>query len=177
MYSTVRWICVFSLVLMLTRVYVVVASDVCRDLVLYDTPKHNPFRELLPLTHQHPVLLHIIIAMSALHMSNACQKALPCSRLPPAQRSEYYEDALTAKQRALLLLKFAIDNPATLDIDVTLAVVLLFIEFELIDSGKDDWKHHIDGARAITGSFYGPGLCMQTGMSTLRACLISNCMV
>ena len=51
-----------------------VASDVCRNLVLYDTPHLNPFRELIPLTRQDPILLQIIVANSALHMFNASQK-------------------------------------------------------------------------------------------------------
>ncbi|KAI9742851.1 MAG: hypothetical protein M1818_003580 [Claussenomyces sp. TS43310] len=148
------------------------ASDVCGDFVLYDMPKHNPFRELIPLTHQHPVLLHIIIANSALHMSNACQKSFaldaagfplrhrtslpgsPCSSSSAMQQLEYHNDALAAKQRALHLLKTALTSISSADIDVTLAVVLLFIEFELIDSGRDNWRYHINGARSIIATLF-----------------------
>lgn len=182
-------------VLIPTNVRNIVASNVCKDLVLYDIPKHNPFRELIPLTHQHPVLLQIIIANSALHMSNACQKSLvldttafslrhrtsllgsPCSSSSAIQQPESFNDALAAKQRALYLLKSALTSIAAVDIDVTLAVVLLFIEFELIDSGRDDWRYHINGAGMIIETLCGSNISTQTAMSPLRSCLISNCLV
>ncbi len=174
----------------------VVASDVCRDLVLYDIPKHNPFRNLIPLTRQHPLLLQIIIANSALHISNASQKSLvwdnttafpprhytsllrsPCSRYSAIQHPESYSDALAAKQRALYLLKSALTSIGAADIDVALAVVLLFIEFELIDSGRDNWRHHTDGARTIIESWYGSNISARNAITPLRSCLISNCLV
>ena len=179
----------------LINVRIIVASDVCRDLVLYDIPKHNPFRELIPLTHEHPVLLQIIIANSALHMSNASQKSLlldtpafplrhstslmtsPPSSSSAIQQPDSYNDALAAKQRALYLLKSALTSIASADIDVTLAVVLLFVEFELIDSGRDNWRHHINGARTIIQTLCGSNISTQTTMSPLRSCLISNCLV
>ncbi|KAL9620364.1 MAG: hypothetical protein Q9160_005064 [Pyrenula sp. 1 TL-2023] len=163
------------------------ASDVCRDLVLYDIPKYNPFRELIPLTHRYPVLLQIIIANSALHMSNACQKPLildtiafpVCHRtsLPGSPRSSssvvqqpgFYHDALAAKQQALYLLKSALNTIATADTDVILAVVLLFVEFELLDTGRDNWRHHINGARTIIETLYGSNISMQGAMSPLRS--------
>ena len=149
------------------------------------------------MTHQHPVLLQIIIANSALHMFNACQRsilnldtpAFPSLRhrkcllvSPPAsQQLESYNDALRAKQRALHLLKSALsrmDFVDFVDIDVTLAVVLLFIEFELIDSGRDNWRYHTNGARTIIETLCGSNISTaQSAMSPLRSCLISNCLV
>lgn len=165
----------------LIHIGAIVGSDVCSDLVLYDLPQHNPFRDLIPLTHGHPMLLHIIVANSALHMSNACQKPLllaspdMASVLNPP--TEAYRDALAAKQRALLLLRTALASMASVDVDITLAVVLLFIEFELIDSGRDDWRHHIHGARTIIERLCGSAASPPTAMSPLRRCLISNCLM
>jgi hypothetical protein len=181
--------------LTLIDVHIIVASNVCGDFVLYDIPKHNPFRELIPLTHQHPILLQIIVANAALHMSNACQKSLllsttpsplrhraalptpPSSSSSAIQQSESYNDALAAKQHALHLLKSALTRITSVDIDVTLAVVLLFIEFELIDSGRDNWRHHINGARTIIETLCRSHISAQNVMSPLRSCLISNCLV
>ena len=149
------------------------------------------------MTQQHPVLLQIIIANSALHMSNAYQKSIvldnttalpsrhntnspdsPSSGSTTSQElSQPYGDALAAKQRALYLLKSALTNLDSVDIDVTLAVVLLFIEFELIDSGRDNWKHHIQGARTIIETLNRSPTPKETTMSPLRSCLIANCMV
>lgn len=194
-YSTVGHRHLSSPSLILMHVSMIVASDVCGDLVLYDIPKHNPFRELIPLTHQYPILLQIIIANSALHLSNACQKSLASdmttsplrhrtrllglrySGSSGTQQQESYHDALIAKQRALSLLKYALTSIASVDIDVTLAVVLLFIEFELIDSGRDNWRYHINGARTIIKTLCASNISTQTAMSPLRSCLISNCLV
>jgi Fungal specific transcription factor domain len=180
---------------LLIKAYVSVASEVCKDLVIYDVPKHNPFYDLIPLTKQHEVLLHIIIANSALHMSNASQKllisdmtAFPVQYRPNTldstsssssiiQRPKSYRDALAAKQRALHLLNSALNDMPSADIDVTLAVVLLFIEFELIDSGKDNWRRHVNGARTIIDILLGSNKLAHTAMSSLRSCLISNCLV
>lgn len=62
-------------------------------------------------------------------------------------------------------------------IDITLAVVLLFIEFELIDSGRDNWRYRINGARTIIETLCRSHVSTQTAMSPLRSCLISNCLV
>ena len=172
-----------------------VANEVCKDLVIYDVPNHNPFYDLIPLTKQHEVLLHIIVANSALHMSNASQQLLisdtttfPLKSFPnrlgstslgssTTQRPKSYRDALSAKQRALRLLNSALNDMASADIDVTLAAVLLFIEFELIDSGKDNWRSHINGARTLIDMLGGSDESTHTTMSPLRSCLISNFLV
>lgn len=65
----------------------------------------------------------------------------------------------------------------SLDIDVTLAVVLLFIEFELLESARDNWAHHINGARTIIESMCGTEISMQMPMTPLRSFLGSNCLM
>lgn len=172
-----------------------VASDVCRDLVLYDIPKQNSFRELIPMAQKYPALLQIIIANSALHTSNTWQKNLNSdsrthhlrhsagvvdSSFPKSSTASpaiYYNHALSAKQQALHLLRLDLTHGEPEDVDVTLAVVLLFIEFALLDSGRDDWRYHVKGARTIIETFCGPSISKQMTMSPLRSCLISNCMV
>jgi hypothetical protein len=46
--------------------------------------------------------------------------------------------ALEAKGRALYLLQTILASGTPIKPDVTLAVILLFIEFELLDSGRDN---------------------------------------
>ena len=64
-----------------------------------------------------------------------------------------------------------------MDLDVILAVILLFVEFELLNSGRDDWIHHIDGARKIIEKLCGSNVIPARTMSPLRRCLVSNCLV
>lgn len=110
----------------------------------------------------HPFLLHIIIATSAVHMSNISQpklKALPPSRMDAAHYIQHlrttdrmsrkaFLDSLVAKQRAFHLLQVALKNPDQ-DGGVLLAAVLFFVNFELIDLGKDVWLHHMHYACRI----------------------------
>ena len=127
-------------------------------------------------------------------MSNACQNFLvieaqdpplchstssadsPCSGSSALQRKTYH-DALAAKQRALRLLKSVLSSIDSVNLDVVLAVVLLFVQFELIDSGRDKWRYHINGARTIIETLLESGLSTQVAMSPLRSCLVSNCLV
>ncbi|KAI4854657.1 hypothetical protein E4T44_00009 [Aureobasidium sp. EXF-8845] len=161
------------------------ASDVCKDLVLYDSTQQNPFCDLVPLTQQHPLLLQIIIANSALHVFNSArkhmksndrgsEKSLQCRNL---LISRPYFDHLTAKHRALNMLRNALIDLDITDSDVILAVMILFVELELLDSGRNNWKHHIEGARTIIAILCKPHLPEDLPISRLRSCLISNWMV
>lgn len=169
-----------------------VASNVCRDLVLYDVPYDNPFRELLPMTVQNPSLLDIIIANSALHMRNASEMCFITAPPSPncgfsgfpllpngftSSHADLYSHALFSKHRALASLNSALSNMDMKDLDVMLAIVLLFVQFELMDTGENDWKHHIRGARSLIHMAYRSRGGSDTRMSTLRRCLISNCLV
>ncbi|EEU40568.1 uncharacterized protein NECHADRAFT_34199 [Fusarium vanettenii 77-13-4] len=171
------------------------ATDVCRDLVVYDIPNHNPFHDLIPMAYQHPILLQAIIASSALHMSNACQRSSRSSSISTTMtstqsstsslsmgpsmtsRPETFHDALKAKQQALCLLKSTLKDIASADVDVILAVVLFLIGFELIDSGRGSWMFHINGARPIIEKLMASGLGTETALSPLRSWLMSNCLV
>ncbi|KEQ96336.1 hypothetical protein AUEXF2481DRAFT_38590 [Aureobasidium subglaciale EXF-2481] len=154
------------------------AGNVCRNLVLYDSPKQNPFRNLIPLIHQFPVLGQIIIATSALHMFNSSQTHSQ-ERKPLIDRAGFnpYLDALTTKQRALKMLRHAVLEGTSGAADVVLAVMILFIEFELMDFGRSDWKHHIEGARTVIRGLCRARLSGTQTTSPIRSCLISNWMV
>ena len=86
-------------------------------------------------------------------------------------------DALTSKQIALRLLRQALKDMQSIDMDIILASMLLFIEFELIDSGKDDWRLHMNGARSLIDSLPLSYDMNTSGMSPMRICLVSNCLV
>ncbi|KAI4723782.1 hypothetical protein E4T49_08491 [Aureobasidium sp. EXF-10728] len=155
-------------------------SDVCPNLVLYDGPLQNPFRELIPLTHQNPILLQIVIANSALHMSNASQRSSrsldsnvrACLQTCNHESTGRLRDALVAKQRALVMLNHALANPNYSTIDIILAVMVLFIEFELMDSGRNDWRHHIEGVRAMIKAICDTDPWDRLTVGSVRACLV-----
>lgn len=163
--------------------------------MLYDTPNGNPFRDPLSMTQAHPMLLHIIVAIAALYMSNAShnpasndvttsshgtdQGAMRSSqsRWSVVRGRKPYEDALAAKQRAIRSLRHTLMDKSHVHTDATLATVLLFTEFELWDSGRDTWAHHIKGAQDIIEALWRPELSQDLPMSPLRSCLISTSLV
>lgn len=166
-----------------------VADRVCRDLAAHDGPDCNPFRELIPLAVSHPFLLHIIIATSAVHMSNVAHPkitALPPSltdteaylqhlRTTEGVSRRAFLDSLVAKQKAIRDLRVVLQSPEKADSGVLLAAVLFFVNFELIDLGRGGWKTHLHGARRILNLLIpedGPG--RSASRTVLHDCIISD---
>lgn len=108
----------------------------------------------MPLTRAQPLLQHIIVAASAAHMSNLLRPPMYPMAQPDGvitypnagQASKRaLKDALVAKHKALRLMHTAVQNIATVGVDVVLAAALFFINVELIESGKHGWKAHLEG--------------------------------
>lgn len=145
-----------------------------------DIPERNPFRSLLPLTKNNPLLQNVIVAASAAHMSN-----LVCPSLPPLVQSDVpvspadsnrvsnkaWQDSLVAKHRALRLMHSALQNIDSSGVDVVLAAVLFFINVELIESGKHGWKAHLEGAANLM-NLLGP---TDASIRELRDYMLSDC--
>lgn len=138
--------------------------------MLYDVPHRNPFRDLVPLAVAYPSLLHIMIANAALHMS------MTGKRDRVQAFAAHHVVALAAKQHALEALNRALSHMSLADIDAILGIVLLFVEFDLISSGSNDWRQHVHGTRPLVKMIYEPG-STGTTMTPLRRCLVSNCLV
>ena len=113
-------------------------SNFVKELVIYDVPDQNPVRQLLRYSREYPVLLQVIVATSAHHLYN----------ISPSQ-TFVLRDALSSKGRALELLKDALSNIGLFDVNIMLAVVMLLIYFEWIQSGKNTWRIHLEGAKSL----------------------------
>ncbi|KAI0965839.1 fungal-specific transcription factor domain-containing protein [Xylaria arbuscula] len=137
------------------------ASRFCKDLVVHDSAERgtNPFRELIPMSQAYSYLQHIIIAVSAVHYYNAIRyTASEHSHVP----QKAFIDALHARQVAIRELIAVIQErqagnriESQWDQDALLATVLFFVNFTLIDSGRDDWKDHLTAAGRLL-SIHGP---------------------
>ncbi|KAI0023966.1 hypothetical protein F4780DRAFT_686423 [Xylariomycetidae sp. FL0641] len=130
------------------------ASRFCQDLVVHDSMHlgSNPFRELIPMSQANPYLQDIIVAVSALHYCHAMRHA---SALTPGCRSvanSTFIDALRARQRAIrgVIDALKAQESGSKRTEVThialLATILFFVNFSLIDSGKDGWRSHLKAA-------------------------------
>lgn len=96
---------------------------------------------------------------------------------PRNKPGNMYYDALTAKQRALIMLRHVLAQKTYEDIDVTLAVIIMFINLELMDAGTTDWVHHVNGGKMIIDALCKPEQLQHTTTSPLRRFLVSNWMV
>ncbi|PUU75486.1 fungal-specific transcription factor domain-domain-containing protein [Tuber borchii] len=129
---------------------------VCRDFILFERYGDNPYRNLLSLAAEHPSFLHAALAVSARHYSN---------------NTGFSEtDALVYKGRAINSLSQDLQKPnydgTTIVREPVLAAMLLFLFFEALESGKDTWKIHLQGARRL--------IQMSGGMDGQRSNLSSS---
>ncbi|KAG5940875.1 hypothetical protein E4U53_007534 [Claviceps sorghi] len=168
------------------------ADSVCKDLVARDTPCSNPFRELIPLTNKHPLLLQILIATSAIHWSNMFRpvSALPIDLTDPGGylvqlRSQDLTsrqaliDALTAKQKALGHLRHVLDSLDTERSEVALAAMHFFIKFDLIDLDRNSnksWQVHLEGTSSIL-ALLAPDSARHDSSRLLLDCVIADCFI
>ncbi|TWU72797.1 hypothetical protein ED733_004060 [Metarhizium rileyi] len=166
---------------------------VCQDLVARDSPSNNPFRELIPLTCRHPLLLQILIATSAIHWSNIFRPitSIPTSLTNPGDylaqlRSRDFVsrqaliDALTAKQKAMGHLREVLDTLDPAGSEVALAAMHFFVKFDLIDiernNGGQGWQAHLEGARGIL-ALLAPDSSKHASSRMLRDCVIADCFI
>ncbi|KAF2740124.1 hypothetical protein EJ04DRAFT_425235 [Polyplosphaeria fusca] len=169
------------------------ATHLCTEYVVHDGPGRNPIKDLVPATSNNPLLLQVMIANSAVHVHNLSSElfkpaTLQFDRKPnlvayysgatrfggPFNTS--YRDALVAKQNGLSLLAQAVVSVNQFNVDLVLVSILLFINYDLIESGRDKWKVHMEGARRLITLFGTPEFRQQP-MGQLRIALLSDFLV
>ena len=87
-----------------------------------------------------------------------------------------YGDALLAKQQALSLMAQSVASVTPANVDVILAAILMFINYDLIESGQDKWRVHIEGARQLIERLDRPPY-LQQPISKLRLAVLSDFLV
>ena len=169
------------------------ATQLCADMVVYDNYDQNPMRDLIPATSASPLLLQIILANSAFHVFNISEDSTSQSSYQPEKRpclvayykavSHYggplktsYRDALIAKQQALSLLARSVAAVNESNIDLILATILLFVNYDLIESGKDKWKVHMEGGRRLI-DLLGTSSFHPQAISKLRTHILADFLV
>ncbi|OAL44522.1 hypothetical protein IQ07DRAFT_242054 [Pyrenochaeta sp. DS3sAY3a] len=169
------------------------ATQLCEAMVVYDMPGKNPMRDLIPATSAYPPLLQILIANSAFHVFNISRNPMHQSAYQgertPAVMAYYqavsrfggplkssYRDALVAKQQALSSLAKNVASVNETNIDFILATILMFINYALVESGRDKWKVHMDGALRLV-KLLGEPPYLQRPMSRLRQAILSDLLV
>ncbi|KAI0599701.1 fungal-specific transcription factor domain-containing protein [Biscogniauxia sp. FL1348] len=140
------------------------ATRFCQDLVVHDSLRHgaNPFRELIPMSQMHPFLQHIIIAVSAVHYSQAMSHAPTRSPHYAQIAAKALVDALWARQKSIQALLGVLERCRDMgwnrtnrsEKDALLATVLFFLNFDLIDSSGDGWREHLKAAGKLLSTHF-----------------------
>ncbi|KAL2863647.1 Zn(II)2Cys6 transcription factor [Aspergillus lucknowensis] len=151
-------------------------QNLAEYLSLYSIVK-NPFRDLISLVGDSPVIAHSLAAMGALHyvilangefsptpwpaetVSSSSMSSLPetagpteLGSLPRRSFSQVYEHFLGIKQRALHQLSQDINNPFLRNDNRTLAAIMVLALMDAIESGHGAWKYHLEGAKRLLRS-------------------------
>lgn len=168
------------------------ATQLCDVMVVYDTGQ-NPIRDLVPAVSAYPLLLHVMVANSAFHVFNISGNPMGQSAYQADSNSTVgdgmplvtydvgplkssYRDALVAKQQALTLLAKSITTVDENNIDIVLMTILLFVNYALVESGRDKWRVHMDGAWRLI-QLLGEPPYLQKPMSKLRLTILSDFLV
>jgi hypothetical protein len=169
------------------------ATRLCDVMVVYDMPGQNPIRDLIPAVSAYPSLLHVMVANSAFHVYNISRNpmsqsmyqadstasgtvGLPVTSYAEGPLKSSYRDALVAKQQALSLLAKGIVTVDETNIDFVLVTILLFVNYALVESGRDKWRVHMDGAWRLI-RLLGEPPYLQNPMSRLRLTILSDFLV
>jgi hypothetical protein len=97
------------------------------------------------------------------------------SRFGSQASRQAFIDALAAKQKALYLLKPALEHLDSVGGEVVLAAVLFFMNFELIDPGSRGWRLHLEGAAKIMAWLRRDQKSEDIAAGLWTDCVISDC--
>ncbi|KZF25138.1 C6 transcription factor (Acr-2) [Xylona heveae TC161] len=132
-----------------SRYYLDYYNDrICKVFIVYDSEK-NPFRSLIPLGLNEPVLLETILALAARHLANAGHLFSDLGERMLPESVNAHCEALHFKHRAIQGLASTLRNPALYQKDATIASVFLLVFLDLLESGCDRWNYHLEGAKRL----------------------------
>ncbi|OTA88167.1 hypothetical protein M434DRAFT_125466 [Hypoxylon sp. CO27-5] len=139
----------------------------CVECTLYEPDSPNCFKQFLTLMPGNPVLVHSILAISAIHQarSTACahnasqapilleQSPIDCVDVTSLSHStelasSQYSDAIAHSSSSMSALREALANAPDC-LDALLATVFILIWLDVVDSGKMAWKHHLEGLKVL----------------------------
>lgn len=146
-------------------------EQICKLFIVYDSDK-NPFRSLIPLGLQNPVLLKALVALAARHHANTGQSFYQAETPSSPRLIKADRDALTFKHQAMEALSHSLRDVKLSKQDTTVASIFLLIFLDLLESGSDGWNYHLEGVKNLIASIYtqsdsdaavnqGPGQTIQ----------------
>ncbi|GLI71927.1 hypothetical protein PoHVEF18_000094 [Penicillium ochrochloron] len=136
---------------------------ICQLFIVYDTER-NPFRSLIPLGLENPVLMKAILALAARHHVNKGQSFHEPESPTSPQLVTANRHALAFKHQAMEALSKSLADPKLSKQDTTVASIFLLVFLDLLESGSDGWNYHLEGAKNLIASTY-PQSDSQAGIN------------
>lgn len=163
----------------------------------------NPYRDLIRLVGDSPLLAHTLSALGALHyalLANGDFPSLPWTSAEPASTgnlllphgveeavagiisrrpvsSRAYGHFLNLKQRALRQLSLDIRDPVMQRDDRTVAAILALALLDVIESGSGAWKYHLEGAKNLLKSRGRASQPTQSIIDGLDTFVVDGCLM
>ncbi|KAA8646217.1 uncharacterized protein ATNIH1004_007644 [Aspergillus tanneri] len=132
-----------------TRFYLDYYNErICRLFIVYDSDR-NPFRSLISLALDDPVLLKATLALAARHRANTGRSFYQSDVATSPVTTKSHRDALIFKYQAVQGLSRIVNDVTLHRKDTTLAAVFLLIFLDLLESGSDKWNFHLEGAKNL----------------------------
>ncbi|KAJ5439538.1 uncharacterized protein N7458_010536 [Penicillium daleae] len=179
-------------------------QHMANDFVVYSQSK-NPWRDIISLVGDSPLLAHGLCAMGALHyslMSDSDSSPMPWSSnnlltsgsplspedietivSPAGNRrpsSRAFQHFLEFKQRTLHQLSKDLSNPVMQKDDRTLAAIVVLALVDIFESGSGAWSYHIEGAKKLLRdrpeNNFGQGILDGLETFAIDGCLIMEIM-
>ena len=170
------------------------------DFLVYPQLK-NPWRDIISLVGDSPLLSNALMAMGALHyslVSNSDSSLMPWSSQNPLSTnsllapedienmivptsskqttSKPYHHFLEFKQRTLHQLSKDLSNPTMQNGDITLMAIVVLALLDLFESGSGAWSYHIEGAKKLLRN--RPESSISQGiLQGLEAVAIDGCLI
>ncbi|KAF3398562.1 hypothetical protein F1880_006294 [Penicillium rolfsii] len=136
---------------------------ICQLFIVYDTER-NPFRSLIPLGLENPVLMKALLALAARHHVNNGQSFHETGSPTSPQLITANRHALAFKHQAMEALSKSLADPELSKQDTTVASIFLLVFLDLLESGSDGWNYHLEGAKNLIASTY-PQSGSQAGIN------------
>ncbi|KAJ9313163.1 transcriptional regulator family: Fungal Specific TF [Paecilomyces variotii] len=127
-------------------------GHICKLFIVYDSAE-NPFRSLIALALEDPILLQSVLALAACHKANTGRSFHQSEMTRSVETTKAQQDALSFKCRAMKELSSALHEAILHRRDSTVASIFLLIFLDLLESGSDRWNFHLEGAKRLMSAF------------------------
>ncbi|KAK3905232.1 fungal-specific transcription factor domain-containing protein [Staphylotrichum tortipilum] len=147
------------------------ATAVCKELVSFDQQDGNPFRAMILLAPKYDFIEAVMVAMGAMHLAAWRTRSPYSSRTSPE-----LIDALVAKDKAIRLIRSAIETMTPANQPMVLAATVFLVNLDLIDSGKGGWEVHIEAASSLMSSLHNPAQELDRSLMSCVDAIAADCL-